>query len=263
MDDCLPIFSLDYGYDSILTVDAVRKDGEGNFDIEIKEDEPTNLAKLSLKHNLDITFIVCPNFTPYWAIYKVYKEIDKQWVFLWKVCCCSDVKQKDDNSELTECNIYIALKNSEAYYKIVKYVTEANTVNFHKKSRIDWATLRNLYDENYFEVFIPFYSGPLAKNLLKYNSICAPKWGKIKPIHLSQNQGLPFDEIINEATIKYCEINKFPIIKAWHCYTYMRKDVEALQTYLCIQNRSVLNKPELKAFSSDRFNFESFLKEKV
>ena len=108
---------------------------------------------------------------------------------------------------------------------------------------------------------MPFYSGPLSRNLLKYGGLSSPRFGGIKAIHLLQHQGLPFDNLINDATVKYCEQNSLPTMKAWHCYSYRQTDVESLQTYLCIQNRSTLAKPELRSMSSSKFTFESYLKQ--
>ncbi len=259
-DSALCLFSVDYGFDSIICVDNLKRGKDGQFDCEIKSDEPTNLLKISLKFDLNPTFVVSPSFTPFWALYKAYKEINKQFVFLWKICLCADVAQKDDDSELTECNIYIALKNSDAYYKIVRYVTAANTTHFYKKPRIDYNILSELFHERHFEVLVPFYSGPLARNLLKYGSVCAPRWNGIKPIHLLQNQNLPFDSLINDATIRYCEQNSLPTMAGHHVYYLNNQDAEAHLVYKCIQNRATLAKPEASAHCSMEFSFESYLR---
>lgn len=258
MDECLPIFTTDYsvGGQSILTVDTLK-----NKDISLKDDEPNSILAIAETFDIKQTVLVENSFTGYWQAYKNFESIGREFLFGWKIAVATDASLKDDASELTESNIIIFLKNSDSYYKIVKWATKANCENSYKIPRLDWNDLAELYDEEYFDIAVPFYSSFISRNLLKYEAICTPKWGKIKPILLLQKQGLPFDELLKEATIKYAKASKFETMNAHQCYYLRENDVEAWQTFRCIQNRSVLNKPEFPHQCSNLFAYESYLKE--
>lgn len=244
---------------SILTLDPPKKKG-GKIITEIDDDYPVSIPVIAERFDIKQTIIVENTFTGYWELYKSFREVGRPYVFGWKVAVATDCEQKDDQSALTESNIIIFLKNSDSYYKIVKWVTKANTTNQDKVGRLSWEDLQELYDPEFFEIGVSFYSGFIARNLLRLGGSAAPKWGKIKPILFIQQQGIPFDNLIKEATVKYAKANKLQMMDYHQCYYYKTGDIEAYQTFRCIQNRSTLQKPELSNFCSSEFSFEGYVR---
>ena len=108
---------------------------------------------------------------------------------------------------------------------------------------------------------IPFYDSFIFNNTLR-NFICIPQFDFVKPIFFIENNELPFDTIIKQKVLSYVEKNNLEVFNTKSIYYSEKKDFKTYLTFRCINNRSVLNKPELEHMSSNEFCFESYLENK-
>jgi len=58
--------------------------------------------------------------------------------------------------------------------------------------------------------------------------------------------------------LSFAEKNKLEVFNAKSIYYTDRKDFKTYLTFRCINNRSVLNKPDIEHMSSNEFSFESW-----
>lgn len=259
MDDVTAFFSTTYSLSSILNLEIPKKK-DGVFDTTIDNNAPVSLVTLALKYDIPKTVIIEKNITNFWEVYKAFKEVGREYVFGWKTTICADSADKSEESKNTECAIAILFKNSSSYYKAVRYITKANCSNFYGHPRLDWNELNELNSEGHFEILMPFYSGFIYENLMKYGSAVVPRWGKLAPIFCLESHDLPFDELIRNATIKYATENNYEMLNTHQIYAFKDEDTEALQVYRAILQRSSIQKPEMSNFSSTSFTYESYLR---
>jgi DNA polymerase III alpha subunit len=89
-----------------------------------------------------------------------------------------------------------------------------------------------------------------------------PQFNFVKPNIFIEDNGLPFDDIIKEKAYSFAKENDLDIYKTKSIYYKNRKDFKTYLTFRCINNRSVLNKPEIEHMSSNEFSFESWKSKK-
>ena len=88
-----------------------------------------------------------------------------------------------------------------------------------------------------------------------------PQFDFTKPVIFIENNDLPFDLIIKDKMLSFAKENKLEIFNTKSIYYNSRKDFKTYLTFRCINNRSVLNKPEIEHMSSNEFCFESWKNE--
>jgi hypothetical protein len=106
-------------------------------------------------------------------------------------------------------------------------------------------------------VCIPFYDSFIFNNTLR-NSICIPQFEFTKLIFFIEDNDLPFDIIIKNKIENYIKENNSECYNTKSIYYNKRKDFKTYLTFRCINNRSILNKPELEHMSSNEFCFETW-----
>ena len=262
--DIIPIFSSEHSISSsILTVDTFKEEKGKSI---VPDDAPVSIFAIAKQHKLELPLIVDSDISGFWKIYKNAKELEQKYVYGLKLTVCADLNDKSPESEKTESNVIILFKNSRAYYDMVPLYSLASTVGMVKTGRrLDWKTLHQYWTEN-FQLCIPFYSSFLARNLLRYNHTALPDFGKLSPTFFIQQQGLPFDEMLRNATTAYCKQNKFSTQEAVQCYYYRNSDIMSYLTYKCITlpstggRRATWDCPNIEHFCSDQFSFEHYLK---
>ena len=220
---------------------------------EVETKEPVSIFAIAKKHNLNKLIVAESDISSYWKFYKGCKEFEIQGIYGIKLEIANDLE-----SDSTASNIIIFLKNSQAYYDIVMpYSMAAST---KKSKRITWDILHQYWTPN-FALAIPFYSSFIARNLMRFQHNALPNFKDISPTFLLQSHGLPFDEMIKEATLNWCEQNQAATEEVHQVYYYKNEDVMKHQTIQCLQKmpRTNWDKPNLDHYASDQFSFESFL----
>lgn len=248
--DILPIFLSTYSISSsILTLDDPK---------DYKENAPKSIIKISLDNNLKEIYLCDNSFSGFVVGYKAAAKYDLQLNYGIKLTLCNDIQKKDDDSKLSESRINLWIKNSDGYKKLVKIFSKAATDGFFGKPRIDCETLAALWDESCLSLTIPFYSSFLHKNSL-YQSNCLPHFNFTQPTFQREQNDLPFNYLIDAALEKYCEATKSPIINTQSIYYEKYKDFLYYLSFICLHNRSNLEKPRADHLASDNFCFEHYL----
>lgn len=261
----IPIFSTHYSGNSILTLDdpeeytaAQKKRGE-QTDLT-PSNEAISVFGIAQKHGLNEVFVADSSFAGFVRAYSVSKKYGIKLRFGIKLWVCQYLPEKSDFSTKTESKIIIWILNSDGYADLIKIYNKSYSVDsFYYHNRIDWKTLSEMITPN-LGVSVDFYDGFLAKNLIG-NHFCVPSLPTVSNEldFWICDMGLPFDGIIQQATLEFIKNNGSKIKKVHPVYYYKTLDSDAYQAYRCIKNRSTLEKPELDHFSSDKFSFEEYL----
>jgi DNA polymerase III alpha subunit len=221
--------------------------------LEIKDNYPVSAIAIAKKHNLELN-LVENNFSGFIEAYKNCKKHDISLRFGLKIVVCDNLNTKDNESLLTESSIVIWLLNSFAYRDALNIYNEAATTGFYYVPRTDWKTLKTKMTEN-LAISLPFYSSFLARNTLNYNHRAIPDFGDIKPVFHVENHDIPFDPILEKKAVDFGG----KIQKTHTCYYYKEADILQFMVFRAISERSSFQKPQLRAFSSNKFAVETYL----
>jgi DNA polymerase III alpha subunit len=248
----IPIFRSSSGSTSksILTPNPAEK--------EIRENQQVSIPTIAQVHNLETTLVIDEDFTAFQDLYKNLNAIKKQFYFGVSLIVCNDMSDKSQESLLTEHKVNILMKNSEGYNDLIQLFNKASIEGFYYRPRIDSENLKKYWTDN-LKLCVPFFDSFLYNNSLVQGSNVVPDFGKIKPIFFVENHALPFNEQMKVRVEEYCRKGKFEIQKTHSCYYYSQKHAEHLMVLKCIRKRSHMEKPNLDAFSTRDFSFESFL----
>ena len=93
-------------------------------------------------------------------------------------------------------------------------------------------------------------------NLLQ-NGLCVPEFDFTTPIFFSEENDLPFNDLILKGIKKFLKPSQ-KIIKIKSIFYEKREDFKAYLTFRCISNRTTLDKPNLDHMTSDDFCIESW-----
>ena len=157
----------------------------------------------------------------------------------------------EDLTEESESKMVAFANGDDGCKDLFKLYTES----FDKKLTTPWKDYSNLL------FVVPFYDSFLHKNLTTFSNCIVDLPSNI-PFLLEDNN-LPFDSLITDKILSYCQNQKNELIHAKSIYYENREDVEAFQTYKLICNRRPgrnysLSNPGLDHFGSDDFCMESW-----
>jgi len=175
-----------------------------------------------------------------------------------RISITESITEKNEESIQKTSKIILFVKNKNGYEKLTKLFSIAAKSGFYYGPRLDYKTLKENWNEDLI-LAIPFYDSFVFNNTLK-NMICIPQFEFTKPIMFIEENDLPFDDIIKNKVKKYAEENSLEVYKVKSIYYNKKKDFKSYLTFRCINNRSVLNKPELEHMSSNDFSFESYMR---
>ena len=251
MQNIIPIFKTQGSIGkSILTCED---------ETEVANDAPVSIISIAKKHSLKEIIVIDDSFLCFPKLYKYCKKHDINLIFGVNFIICNDVSKKDDDYRFENCKVSVLMKNSEGYKDLIKLhdAINANADNFYYTLRGDWKTLNKFWTQN-LDLWLPPYDNFIHNNLLM-NGKCIPSFDKIIPHLTYANMELPYDNILSNEIKAYAKNNNYLISEVHPVYYYSKEDSKAYNVFRCINNRSLLSSPELNFFSSDKFNFESFL----
>ena len=81
----------------------------------------------------------------------------------------------------------------------------------------------------------------------------------VKPTFFIEDNNLPFDLILKEKTLEYASTENCEALESQSIYYYRYSDFEQYMVFRCLEERSTLEKPELREMSSNTFCFEHYL----
>lgn len=256
----LPIFKSHYSIGkSILTLDHPdRSKSDGG---------PDSVFDIVNDNKLNEVVLVEDSFMGFLQAKKVCEDLSVKLIFGIRIDCVEDVSDlNEDKSEKCIHKIIIFPKNSHGCALLNKIYTIAKTEH---KGFTDLGILKQYWSDKDLFLAIPFYDSFLFKNLTSFNS-CIVKFNFTKPTFFIEDNGLPFDEMTQQAVNKYCKINNFPTQNVQSIFYNTKKDFSAYLAYKLICGRnsfsgrdSSLSKPNFDHLGSDEFCWQSFTEKRV
>lgn len=243
----IPLFKSHYSLGrSILTLEDKNE----------PDDYPDSIIQIAKENKLKEIYIVEDNMSSFLEAYTNTKNNNIKLNYGLRISITESINEKTDESKQKTSKIIIFFKNNKGHQTLTKLFSVAAKTGFYYEPRLDYKTLESNWSDNLI-LCIPFYDSFIFNNTLK-NMICIPQFEFTKPIMFLEENDLPFDNIIKNKVKKYAEENSLELYKVKSIYYNKKKDFKSYLTFRCINNRSILNKPELEHMSSNEFCFESF-----
>jgi DNA polymerase-3 subunit alpha len=244
----IPLFKSHYSLGrSILTLE----------DKSEADDYPDSIIQIAKENKLSEIFLVEDNMSSFLEAYTNTKNNNIKLNYGLRVSVTESINDKSDESRQKTSKIILFFKNKKGHESLTKLFSIAAKSGFYYEPRLDYETLKNNWSDNLI-LCIPFYDSFIFNNTLK-NYICIPQFNFTKPIAFLEDNDLPFDTIIKNKLEKYIKENTLELFKTKSIYYNKKLDFKTYLTFRCINNRSILNKPEIEHMSSNEFCFESWL----
>jgi DNA polymerase III alpha subunit len=230
-----PIFKSTYSIGkSILTIDEI---------IQICKDK--DLKGLTLVED---------NLTSFMKVFHACSKNDIDLTYGLRITMCNSMESKDSDHK---CVIF-ALDDHGC--KLMNKIYSKAFVD--NDGRITYEELKSLWDKDSLSFVVPFYDSFIHQNNLFLKN-CIPEMKDLNPRFWIEKNNLPYDKLIEQKVIEFTNGN-YPVSFVKSIYYKNKEDVEALQTYKILCNRTfgrqaTLSCPNLNHFSSDEFCFESYL----
>lgn len=230
---------------SILTLDHPDKVVDGASD---------SVFSIAKENNLQQVFLVEDSMVGFFDAFRRSEELGLQLIFGYRFVCCTSNDNEDSDHKL----IAFA-RNDKGCKDLNKLYSFVNTKCNGK--------IKNDYLFDYWSddllMAVPFYDSFIFNNKL-YLGNCIPEFKNIKPTFFIEKNGLPFDNLVENAVTEYCKTYAFETQLVKSIYYKNKSDCDAFQTYKIICNRSFgkersLSSPNLDHFGSDEFCWESYL----
>jgi DNA polymerase III alpha subunit len=231
---------------SILTLDHPSQVKEGGSDsvFSIIGDK---LEKLVLVEDSLIGFLQAR---------KVCSDLDIQLVFGLRIKC-----SHEEGGATNDCihKIIIFAKNDDGCKLLNKIYSHSFCEN---GGVINFKDLKPLWCNESLKLCVPFYDSFIFMNTLHFCT-CVPDFSFVSPVFFIENNHLPFDPIIRDQVVKYCEKYNYEYLDSKSIYYNSRSDFDAYQTYKCVCSKKfkqrTLNVPNFDHLSSSEFCLESYL----
>lgn len=220
--------------------------------------EPDSIFQIAKDNGMSTIILVEDSMGGFVEAYNQSREEKVKLIFGFRVSCTNS----EELDPTTFHKNIIFLKKSEGYKTLVKLHTLAACDNNQTGEPVlKYDDIREYWNDDLLKLVVPFYDSYIHKNLLTFGAAIPDfSFTKEEPLHLLEDNGLPFDYLIQN---KVRSLN-VPSENAQSIFYKTRKDFIAWQTSKCMHNRGqgrtpTLEKPELEDCSSMNFNFEHYL----
>jgi DNA polymerase-3 subunit alpha len=245
----IPLFKSHYSLGrSILTLE----------DKDEKDDYPDSIIQICKENKMKELYLVEDNMSSFLEAYSNCRKNNIKLNYGLRISVTESISDKSEESKTKSSKIILFFKNKKGYRQLTKLYSIAAKEGFYYEPRLDYETISKNWSDDLI-LCIPFYDSFIFNNTLK-NSLCIPQFDFTKPIFFIEDNDLPFDSLVKQKALSFAEKNDLKIYKTQSVFYKERKDFKAYLTFRCINNRSVLNKPNLDHMSSNEFCFESIHK---
>jgi DNA polymerase-3 subunit alpha len=245
----IPLFKSHYSLGrSILTLE----------DKDEKDDYPDSIIQICKENKMKELYLVEDNMSSFLEAYSNCRKNKIKLNYGLRISVTESMSDKSEESKTKSSKIILFFKNKEGYQQLTKLYSIAAKEGFYYEPRLDYETISKNWTDDLI-LCIPFYDSFIFNNTLK-NSLCIPQFDFTKPIFFIEDNDLPFDSLVKQKALSFAEKNGLKIYKAQSIFYNLREDFKAYLTFRCINNRSILNKPNLDHMSSNEFCFESISK---
>jgi len=242
----IPLFKSHYSLGrSILTLE----------DKDEKDDYPDSIIQICKENKMKELYLVEDNMSSFLEAYSNCRKNNIKLNYGLRISVTESMSDKSEESKTKSSKIILFFKNKKGYQQLTKLYSVAAKEGFYYEPRLDYKTISKNWTDDLI-LCIPFYDSFIFNNTLK-NSLCVPQFDFTKPIFFIEDNDLPFDSLVKQRALSFAEKNNLKIYKVQSVFYKERKDFKAYLTFRCINNRSVLNKPNLDHMSSNEFCFES------
>jgi DNA polymerase-3 subunit alpha len=243
----IPLFKSHYSLGrSILTLE----------DKDEKDDYPDSIIQICKENKMKELYLVEDNMSSFLEAYSNCRKNNIKLNYGLRISVTESMSDKSEESKTKSSKIILFFKNKKGYQQLTKLYSIAAKEGFYYEPRLDYETISKNWTDDLI-LCIPFYDSFIFNNTLK-NSLCIPQFDFTKPIFFIENNDLPFDSLIKQKALSFAQKNDLKVYKAQSVFYKERKDFKAYLTFRCINNRTVLNKPNLDHMSSNEFCFESW-----
>ena len=245
----IPLFKSHYSLGrSILTLE----------DKDEKDDYPDSIIQICKQNKMKELYLVEDNMSSFLEAYSNCRKNKIKLNYGLRISVTESMSDKSEESKTKSSKIILFFKNKKGYQQLTKLYSIAAKEGFYYEPRLDYETISKNWTDDLI-LCIPFYDSFIFNNTLK-NSLCIPQFDFTKPIFFIEDNDLPFDSLVKEKAVSFAEKNGLKIYKAQSIFYNLREDFKAYLTFRCINNRSILSKPNLDHMSSNEFCFESISK---
>ena len=245
----IPLFKSHYSLGrSILTLEDKAE----------KDDYPDSIIQICKENKMKEVYLVEDNMSSFLEAYSNCRKNNIKLNYGLRISVTESMADKSEDSKTKSSKIILFFKNKKGYQLLTKLYSIAAKEGFYYEPRLDYETISKNWTDDLI-LCIPFYDSFIFNNTLK-NSLCIPQFDFTKPIFFIEDNDLPFDSLVKQKALSFAENNNLKIYKTKSVFYKERKDFKAYLTFRCINNRSVLNKPNLDHMSSNEFCFESLNK---
>jgi DNA polymerase III alpha subunit len=252
MGEVIPLFKSHYSIGrSILTLEE---------DLPEKGSGPDSIIDICVKENLSKLSLVEDNMSGFLQAYLNCKDKDIDLIFGLRIGVTDDCEEKTPESLGKTCKYIVFAKNNNGYKKLIKIYSHASKHGFYYYPRTDFASLKKFWSNRDLQLCVPFYDSFIFKNTLE-SSNCVPELEGFNPIFFTEDNNLPFDNLIMKRVQSFCS-DQYQMQKTKSIFYRNRKDFKSYLTFKCINNRTTLDRPNFDHMCSDDFCFESW-KEQV
>ena len=242
----IPLFKSHYSLGrSILTLE----------DKDEKDDYPDSIIQICKENKMKELYLVEDNMSSFLEAYSNCRKNNIKLNYGLRISVTESISDKSEESKSKSSKIILFFKNKKGYQQLTKLYSIAAKEGFYYEPRLDYETISKNWTDDLI-LCIPFYDSFIFNNTLK-NSLCIPQFDFTKPIFFIEDNDLPFDSLVKQKALSFAKKNDLKIYKVQSIFYKERKDFKAYLTFRCINNRSVLNKPNLDHMSSNEFCFES------
>ena len=242
----IPLFKSHYSLGrSILTLE----------DKDEKDDYPDSIIQICKENKMKELYLVEDNMSSFLEAYSNCRKNKIKLNYGLRISVTESMGDKSEESKTKSSKIILFFKNKKGYQQLTKLYSIAAKEGFYYEPRLDYETISKNWTDDLI-LCIPFYDSFIFNNTLK-NSLCIPQFDFTKPIFFIEDNDLPFDSLVKQKALSFAEKNDLKIYKVQSVFYKEKKDFKAYLTFRCINNRSVLNKPNLDHMSSNEFCFES------
>jgi DNA polymerase-3 subunit alpha len=245
----IPLFKSHYSLGrSILTLE----------DKDEMDDYPDSIIQICKQNKMKELYLVEDNMSSFLEAYSNCRKNKIKLNYGLRISVTESMSDKSEESKTKSSKIILFFKNKKGYQQLTKLYSIAAKEGFYYEPRLDYETISKNWTDDLI-LCIPFYDSFIFNNTLR-NSLCIPQFDFTKPIFFIEDNDLPFDALVKQKALSFAEKNGLKIYKAQSIFYNLREDFKAYLTFRCINNRSILNKPNLDHMSSDEFCFESINK---
>ena len=198
--------------------------------------------------------LVEDNLTSFMKAFSACVKNDIDLTYGLRITMCNDIDSKDSDHKA----VVFALDDKGC--KLMNKIYSKAFVD--NDGRITYEELKSFWDKDSLCFVVPFYDSFIHQNNLFLKN-CIPELDGLNPRFWVEMNNLPYDRLICQKVLEYAE-DCYEISHVKSIYYKNKEDVEALQTYKILCNRSfgrqaTLSCPNLNHFASDEFCFESYI----